>query len=403
MILALVLANVLNGAPWLQWGGPGRDFNVPNASLASSWPREGPRRLWSRPLGDGYSAVLADGKHLYTMFRRDKENVAVALDPLSGRTVWEQAIDATPLPKMFLDYGSGPNSTPLLVEGRLFVVTFTGVLAALDPGTGRVLWRQDLWKDHGGTFRDVGYSASPIAYRDTIVLPVGGKGRAVMAFRQSDGGVAWKAQDFENAMSSPLLIQVDGQDQLVSFMVDHVIGVDPANGALLWSHEHKTDYAVNASTPVWAAGNTLVFASAYGTGGRALKLERRDGKTTARELWFNRRFKVHHGTILSIGDHVYASSGDFGPAFLTAVHVPTGRIAWQSRHFAKANLLYAGGKAIVLDEDGLLALATLSPEQLTVHSDSQVLTKLSWTVPTLVGSRLYVRDRQTLAAFDLGE
>jgi len=100
---------------------------------------------------------------------------------------------------MFTSYGSGPNSTPLLVGERLFVVNFTGRLCALDRSTGRILWQQELWKDHGGTFRDVGYSASPIAYRDTIVLPVGGKDKAVFAFRQSDGAVVWKRQDFENA------------------------------------------------------------------------------------------------------------------------------------------------------------------------------------------------------------
>ena len=58
---------------------------------------------------------------------------------------------------------------------------------------------------------------------------------------------------------------------------------------------------------------------------------------------------------------------------------------------------------IVLDEDGRLALVTLSPKGLEVHGEAEILTKLAWTVPTLVGRRLYVRDRQSIAAFDLGE
>jgi outer membrane protein assembly factor BamB len=288
------------------------------------------------------------------------------------------------------------------VGERLFVVTFTGQLSALDRASGKVLWRQELWKTHGGAFRDVGYSPSPIAYRDTVILPVGGKGKAVFAFRQSDGSVAWKRQDFDNAMAAPILVSVDGQDQLVAFMVDHVIGLNPLNGDLVWSHPHKTDYAVNASTPVWADGNVLVISSAYGTGGRALKLERAGDRTTVRELWFSPRFRVHHGNMLRIGEYVYGSSGDFGPAPLTAVHVPTGKVAWQDRRFPKASLLYASGKVVLLDEDGRLALATLTPQGLTVHSEAQVLTRLSWTVPTLVGSRLFVRDRKTIAAFDLG-
>lgn len=388
-------------APWPQWGGPTRDFHVTGTTLAASWPREGPRRLWSRELGDGFSAILADGERLYTMHRDGDANVAVALDPATGATVWRQPIDATPLPDMFLDYGSGPNATPLLVGERLFVVTFTGRLSALDRRTGKELWRQELWKDLGGTFRDVGYSPSPIAYRDTILVPVGGSGKAVAAFRQSDGALVWKRQDFENAMASPLLIDVDGQAQLVAFMVDHVVGLDPSTGDLLWSHEHKTSYAVNAAMPVWD-GRTLVVSSAYGTGARGIRLERSGGRTTASEQWHTPRLRVHHGNMVRVGEYVYGSSGDFGPAPLTAVHVPTGRVAWQDRRFPKASLLYAGGRTVVLDEDGRLALATLAPEGLTVHAEAQILTKLSWTAPTLVGSRLYVRDRKTIAAFDLG-
>jgi outer membrane protein assembly factor BamB len=178
-------------------------------------------------------------------------------------------------------------------------------------------------------------------------------------------------------MASPLLIRVDGEDQLVAFMVDNVVGLSPATGDLLWSHAHRTQYAVNAATPVWADGNILVVSSAYGTGARALRLEQKGGKTTARELWASNRLRVHHGNMVRIGEYVYGSSGDFGPAPLTAVHLPTGRVAWQDRRFPKATLLSAAGKVIVLDEDGRLALTTLTPEGMTVHSEAQILTKLA--------------------------
>src|SRR5262249_22148714 len=148
---------------------------------------EGPPRLWSRALGDGYSAILSDGSRLYTLFRRGSDDVAIAMDAATGQTLWEHAEDAAPLGGMFLQYGSGPNSTPLLVGERLFFVTFTGRLCALERATGRLLWKQELWKDHKGTFRDVGYAPSPLAYGDTLILPVGGRGRALAAFRQEDG------------------------------------------------------------------------------------------------------------------------------------------------------------------------------------------------------------------------
>lgn len=399
-ILSFLFADTTPSGPWSQWGGPGRDFHAPPAKLAESWPAGGPKQLWSRQLGDGFSAVVTDGKTLYTMYRGDgNQNIAAAIDPANGKTLWERPLDATPLANMFLDYGKGPNSTPLIAGSRLFVATFTGQFAALDRNSGKMLWYKELWKELGGTFRDVGYSNSPIAVGDLVIAPVGGQGKGVIALRQSDGGVAWQKTNLANAMSSPILIQVDGKDQLVVFMVDGVAGLDPKTGDQLWLHPHKTDYDVNAATPVWYPEHkTLVISSAYSSGARAIQLTPQ-GPT---ELWFNRRLRVHHGNLLRIGDHVYASSGDFGPAPLTAVHIPTGKIAWQERKFSKANLIYCDGKVIVLDEDGNLALASLSPTGLKVISEAQPLTKLAWTPPTLAGTKLFIRDRKTLAAYELG-
>jgi hypothetical protein len=84
------------------------------------------------------------------------------------------------------------------------------------------------------------------------------------------------------------------------------------------------------------------------------------------------------------------------------MNVGTGAVAWQDRAFARAQLLYADGKLIILDEDGTLALATVSPQGMKVLARAQLLEHRAWTPPTLIGRTLYVRDRKTLAAFDLG-
>jgi hypothetical protein len=77
-------------------------------------------------------------------------------------------------------------------------------------------------------------------------------------------------------------------------------------------------------------------------------------------------------------------------------------VAWQDRGFARATLLWADGKVILLDEDGVLGLATPGPTGLQVHGKASVLTNKAWTAPTLVGTRLFVRDRASVKAFDLG-
>jgi hypothetical protein len=153
--------------------------------------------------------------------------------------------------------------------------------------------------------------------------------------------------------------------------------------------------------PVWGSDNLLFISSAYSGGSRVLRLKQQGGEMTVEELWSHKRMRVHHGTIVRIGDYVYASSGDFGPSFFAAVNVKTGDMPYQDRTFPKTNFVLADGKFIILDEDGNLALATASPTGLKVISKVSVLKNLAWTAPTLVGTKLYLRDRRTIAALDL--
>ncbi|HZS04454.1 MAG TPA: PQQ-binding-like beta-propeller repeat protein [Blastocatellia bacterium] len=385
---------------WPQLGGPNRNFMPDAKGLAASWPAGGPKRLWSRDLGAGHSQVIVDQGRLYTMYSRGDQEFVIALDAATGKTVWEHSYAAS-RQGLDLEYGEGPHATPLLVGNLLYTVGVDAKLHALDKQTGKVLWSHDLWKEFNGSLQDRGYSCSPLAYKNTVILTVGGPGQALMAFDQKTGAVVWKKQDFELSPSSPTIINVDGQEQLLTFLGDHVVGMNPTNGELLWSHPHKCDWGLNITIPVWGPDNLLFCSSAYSGGSRVLQLSQAGGKTTVKELWAGRRMRVHHGTIIRLGDLAIGSSGDFGPAPLTAVDVRTGNVVWQDRSFPKSTFVYADGKLILLDEDGNLALATLSPQGMKVISKASVLTSKAWTAPTLAGTKLYVRDRKMMMAFDL--
>lgn len=385
---------------WLQFGGPNRNFTSSSKGLAASWPATGPRQLWSRPLGAGHSSVIASGNALYTMYSVGEQESVIALAADTGKTIWEHKYTSTN-EGLDLEYGAGPHSTPLLVGDLLFAVGSRGQVFALDKKTGKIAWSHDLWKDYGGELMDRGYSCSPVAYKNTVILTLGGKGQTLVAFNQKDGTVAWKNQSLDMSPSSPLIINVDGQDQLIAFLGKVVAGIDPNNGNLLWSHPHVTEWGLNISMPVWGSDNLLFISSAYTGGSRVLRLKQAGGKTTVEELWFHRRMRVHHGTIVRIGDYIYGSSGDFGPSFFAAVNVKTGEMPYQDRTFPKTNFVLADGKFIILDEDGNLALATPSPTELKVISKVSVLKNLAWTAPTIVGTKLYLRDRRTITALDL--
>ena len=180
-------------------------------------------------------------------------------------------------------------------------------------------------------------------------------------------------------------------------MAKEVMAADPGTGNTLWSIAHRTSYDINAATPVWC-GDTrvLVISSAYDGGARGIQVG-----SEAKELWHNNRLRVHHTNMVCKGGIVYGSSGDFGPAPLTAVESKTGRVLWQNRAFTKANFVLAGDRIFVADDDGSVAVATIAPEGMKVLAEAQLLQANSWTVPVVSDSRLFVRDRHKLIALAL--
>lgn len=407
VLLALLLsltstAALAQSSDWAQWGGPNRNFISDTKGLAATWPATGPRRLWQRELGEGYSAIAVERGTLFTMYRKGENEVAIALDAATGKTIWEYSYAAPFSPEYDMTNGPGPHATPLVNGDLVFTSGATGKLHCLDKKTGKLLWSHDLINEFHGTLRVNGYSCSPVAYKDKIVMMVGGPSSALVAFNRKDGSVAWKKHDFRNSTSSPIIINVDGQDQLVAFMYGEIVGVDPNNGNLLWSQSHPAEFGLNTSTPVWGSDNLLFVSSGYSGGSRVLKLSRAGDKTNVEELWANRLMRIHFSNAIRVGDMVYGSSGDFGPAPFTAVDVKTGNILWRHRSFPRASFLFADGRFIILDEDGQLLLATATREGLTVTSKAELLGNPSWTVPSLSGTRLYLRDRKNILALELG-
>ncbi|MEJ2085856.1 MAG: PQQ-binding-like beta-propeller repeat protein [Acidobacteriota bacterium] len=348
---------------WLQWGGPERDFRAPATALAPVWPEGGPAILWSRSLGDGYSAILAEDGRLYTMLREGDYESVVSLVAATGKTSWEYRY-----PSVYMGmtgYGTGPRSTPLIVDNRLFT------------------------------------SSSPVAYEDMVIVPVGGQGASLVAFDQATGEVRWQKHSFRNSYSSPAIIEIAGETQLVAFMAEQLIGVDPATGDLLWQYPHANQWGNNITQPILIDKDTL-FVSSPQLGARGLKLTRKGDAIEVEEIWSTRRVQFFHASAVHQGEWVYGSTGTTSPAFMTAINGHTGEIGWKKRGFAKANCVGADGKLVILDENGMLYLATATPEDLVVHSQTQLLDRIAWTTPTIVGTTMYVRDRDQIRAVDLG-
>jgi outer membrane protein assembly factor BamB len=392
-------------ANWRVWGGPQRDFLTTSAGLfragSEKWMPNPPKKLWERSLGDGYSAIAVEGNVLYTAYRRAGNDVVIALDATSGKTLWEYSYPAAFKNDYSEGVGPGPYAMPQIIGDRVVSASGIGQIHSLNKTDGKPVWSIDLYNNYGGTRLGFGYSSHALPYKDSLIIAAGGGGRGVLKVRQSDGGVIWGKHRLENAHSSPLLLNVDGQPQVAILLAQEIVGIDPESGELLWRHPHATQHGLACSTPVWAEGNLLFLSTAYSGGARVLKLTRAGDKTQARELWHNPRIQSHFGSAIRQGGYVYLSSGE-SAGVLTAVELQTGRIAWQARDFVKAQLLYADGRLIILDEQGVLGVGLASPEKFQAQAKWPLLSSVAWSPPTLVGNRLYLRDRKIMMALEFG-
>jgi outer membrane protein assembly factor BamB len=397
-----VAAPVPHPGSWLRWGGPNGDFKVGATDLATSWSEEGPPRIWSRKLGSGYSAIAVDGTTLYAMHRDGGDDVVVALAAGDGSTLWEHRYPAPTREGNMTQFGEGPNATPLVLGDRIVTLGYTGKLHCLDKETGKVLWSHDLMGDFGGEVLPFGYSASPIEHEGAVIVLVGGKKQGVVALSPKDGSTLWSGRPGSVSYATPIVIDVDGQEQLVYFSADEIIGLDPNGGGFLWSFPVVNQYKNNCTPPQWGADGLLWVATQLDGGTRALRLTRDGEKTTVEEIWKTNKMSIHFWNTMLLDGHVYASIGS-NASVLAGIELETGEIKWRERGFTQVNFVQAGDTTIMLDADGKLVLARLSPEGVEVLSQAQILDGPTWTAPTLVGTRLYVRDKESIVALDLGE
>jgi outer membrane protein assembly factor BamB len=387
---------------WPRFGGPSGDFQVPAPSAPLRWPSAGPKTIWKRTLGDGYASIAVEGQTLFTMYRHDGKEFVVSLDANTGKTIWEFSYDAPLQPAFDHAATEGPRSTPLIAGDAIITSGVTAKVHCLDKKTGKIRWSRDLVHDFDGQLRNNGYSASPLAWKDTVIVTPWAPNAAIAALKISDGTLVWKKHSYVVSYSSPTILKIGGQEQLVTMFSNEVTGLDPANGNLIWSFPHANPGTlVNVALPVLGDDGLMFLSSGYGTGARALKITGSGASTKVEQVWEQALVRVHHSDVVRIGDVAYGASGDVGPCPLTATDVKMGKLLWRDRTFPKASLVAVGSQLILVDEDGNLGLATPGPKGLEVQGKAQVLQNISWTPPTVIGKRIYLRDLKTIMAVEL--
>jgi len=381
-------------ANWPQWRGPNRDGISKETGLLKQWPTEGPPLVWKATgAGNGYSCfAIANGK-LYTMGLRGEREFVVAFDITTGKEAWATATGTA----FKEEHGNGPRGTPTVDGDRVFALGANGDLSALDAGTGKIIWSKNILKEFGGRNIPWGISESPLILGNKVLVNAGGPGASIVALNKANGSVIWKSQSDAPGYSSAIPLEVNGMTQVVFFTSERAVGLEANNGRLLWDYERPSNNTANVATPVVRA-NRVFISSDYGTGGGVVEIKP-DNK--AQEVWFTKDMRNHHSSSVLIGDYLYG----FSSSILTAIKFDTGEIAWRDRSVGKGSLVYADGNLYCFSENGVVGLVEATPTGYKEKGRFRIQqgSLPTWTHPVVAGGRLYLRDQDTIYAFDVRE
>ncbi len=391
--LALLAAGPAAALDWPQFRGVNRDGVSAEMDLPRSWPAEGPRVVWKRAIGEGYSGISVVGDRLYTMDSDGTTEYVLALEAGTGKEVWRVAAG----PKLIDPMGNGPRTTPTLDGGTLYAMGSHGRLLALKAADGAKIWEVDLPQAFGAKRPTWGYSGSPLIDGDLLILEVGGKdGRGVVAFEKATGKVRWGALDGDAAYASPVVMTIGGVKQYVVTRRagSQTVALRP-DGSVLWTHPGP--FSVIASA-LFIPPDKVYFSGGDDAGAVLMRIKTEGGKATVEELWQTRTMKNHFNNAVLVGDHLYG----FDNATFKCLSVATGEQAWASRGLGKGSLLAADGNLlIVLADQGTLLLVEANPDAYTELARFQAMEGKAWTAPALANGRLYLRDHDEMVALEM--
>jgi len=398
----LPAASLLAQNDWPQFLGPNRNGISAETGLIDSIPAGGPKELWRISGGVGMSGLAISRGKLLTLVQKDGQQFLTAKNAETGAPLWE-----TPLTSQYENQqGNGPRATPTIAGEKVYAYTGEGVLVCLNLADGKLVWKHDVPSELKGKPADYGMACSPLVVGKNVLVAAGAPQAAVAAYDAESGKLAWTAGDDPAGYSSPALLDVGGQKQIVVFTGASAIGLAPDKGTLLWRYPYETDYDANIATPLAHRGQILL-SSGENHGSVLLGLRQDGDKFVPREMWTSQgassKLRNEWQTSMLLDNHLYGfdNVGSAGPVtHLTCVEVATGKPAWQQARFGKGNLIAADGKLFISTMKGELALVRATPKAYEELGRATVLGSTR-QAPSLANGRLYLRDDKDIVCLDV--
>jgi outer membrane protein assembly factor BamB len=394
--LSMAIAPVVAAQDWPQWRGPTRDGEAPLREPAS-WPAKLTQR-WKVEVGAGYSTPILVGDRVFVFSRQGEEEVMTALDAASGKVIWRSAYPTSfKMNPATAPHGPGPKSTPAYANNRLFTLGITGIVTAFDAQSGKQIWQkpapavEPLY--HTGQ--------SPVVDGDVVILHVGGHNNgALTAFDAATGSVRWTWTGDGPAYGSPLVLDISGTRQVVTFTQENLVGVSRANGQLLWQRPYKTPSTTTSQTPILY--KDMIIESGRGNGITAFRAAPRGEKWTTDNVWHTDEVSVHMSDAVAVGNVLYGLSHlNRGQYF--ALDLDSGKVLWTSepRQAEHAAMSRTANVVLSLEEDGELVVLRHNRERFEPITRYEVATSATWPQPAISGNRVFVKDVTSLTLWTL--
>ncbi len=392
----LVFGVSVSAHDWPQFLGPQRNGVYSGPPLASSWPAGGPRKVWRKPVGQGFAGPVIAGDRLVLFHRVGNEEVVDALDARTGDPRWHYAYPTTYRDDFGFD--EGPRAVPVIAQGRVYTFGAEGQLHAIDLATGQRIWSVDTARRFQVRKGFFGAAGSPLVEDGRVIANIGGedggKDAGIVAFKADTGAVLWAATNHQASYSSGVGATFGGARTAVFFTRQGLVGLDPATGAIRFQRMWRSRSAasVNAASPL-IVGDRIFISATYETGAALLRVE---GNKLA-EIWSqDEAMSNHYATSVVYNGTLYGFHGrqEFSPS-LRAVALETGVVRWSIDRFKAGTVTLAGDKLLILRETGELMLAPASPDAFRPIAQAQILPATVRAHPALADGFLYARNSDT--------
>jgi outer membrane protein assembly factor BamB len=413
------LSSPLLADDWPQWGGPQRDLVWREKGIVADLPSGLLPRMWSTPIGEGYSGpAVADGRVYITDLAdraaKSATERAHCLDAATGKILWTYAYPV----EYGISYPAGPRATPVIDGPRVYIAGAVGDLACLDVASGKVIWKKSLTADYGNNIPIWGLSTSPLIDGDQLITLVGGRnGALLVSFDKATGKELWKAiDDPDVGYAPPVIFTYGGVRQLIQFHPRAVTSLDPATGKPIWEVPFKTKVGLVISTP--RQSGSRLFVTCFYNGSMMLDVAA-DGRS-ASVLWKGKSESEQKTdglhSIMSTpwvtDTHIY---GVCSYGQLRCLDAKTGERLWETRQptgdgrWWNAFIVPHEGRYFLHNEQGELIIATLSPEgykELSraklVEPTRKVGTRMTiWSHPAFAMKSVFARNDKEIVRVDL--